>query len=150
MIQIVCGVYGHHINGRVVPKDRNAEPFELTPEQEARLVKQGIAVYVGPSIEPDVEPEQEPDGDAPELPELPDGVTGIPAYNVDMKATELREIGAMCGLTFKVGMSKVEMVAALDKHIEEHTVEDPEIEDDPEQEPDGDAPTFNAADAVVE
>jgi hypothetical protein len=58
-----------------------------------------------------------------------------------MKAAELREIGALCGLTFKVGMTKAEMVAALDKHIEENTVVD--------ETPDEDAPTFDAAEAVL-
>lgn len=147
MIKIVCGVYGHYINGKVVPKDKNADPFELTAEQEARLVKQGIAEYVC-STEPVTE------YDAPigfdEAPDLPAGVTGIPAYSVDMKVAELREIGAMCGLSFKVGMSKAEMVAELDKHIEEHTVEGVEVDDDGEITVDEDAPTFDAADAVVE
>lgn len=138
MIKIVCGVYGHYINGKVVPKDKNADPFELTPEQEARLVKQGIAVYIDQPSEPDV------------APDLPAGVTGIPAYSADMKVAELREIGAMCGLTFKVGMSKAEMVAELDDYIEAHTVEGVEVDDDGEITVDEDAPNFDAADAVVE
>ena len=69
-------------------------------------------------------------------------MVGIPEYSVDMKADELREIGKLCGLTFKVGMTKAEMVEALDAHIEANTV----LEDEDEDE---DAPDFDAAGAVL-
>lgn len=40
-----------------------------------------------------------------------------PVYNVDMKVAELREIMDECQLPFKVGMTKVDMVAALDEYF---------------------------------
>lgn len=52
MIQIIRGVYGHYITDaktgktRVVARDCHSDPIELTPEQEARLVSQGVARYV--------------------------------------------------------------------------------------------------------
>lgn len=61
MIKIIRGVYGHQINGRVVPKDEKSAPFELTPEQEARLVGLGVAEYVEESASPigfDEQPEE--------------------------------------------------------------------------------------------
>lgn len=142
MIKMVAGVFGLPIgNGIVERKTKDSEPFNASAEQEARLVKLGLARYVDAPVP--AEPigfDETPDEDA-KLPELPDGVVGIPEYSVDMKAAELREIGALCGLTFKVGMTKAEMVAALDKHIEENTVVD--------ETPDEDAPTFDAAEAVL-
>lgn len=166
MVQIVRGVYGHYIGGRVVAKDKNSEPFELSPEQEERLVKAGVAKYVNlPDAAPDEDGEGVPEGgnvapdddgntEAPigfdEIPdELPEGVVGIPVYSAEMSAKELREIGKLCGLTFPATMSKADMVAALDKHIEENAVDGVDIDEDGEGVPDEDAPTFDAADAVV-
>lgn len=148
MIKMISGVYGKPVtvNGTttvkaVSPKDG---PFSLSPEQEKRLVSRGVAVFVQ-------EPDEFDGGDkVPELPELPEGVIAIPEYNADMKADELREIGKLCGLTFKVGMTKLEMVAALDEYIEANMVEDDELTDlDDEAEDEGeDAPEFDPAGAV--
>lgn len=140
MIKMIRGVFGLPVKGIVQAKDKNSDPFEAGAEQEERLVRLGLAVKVEDS-EP--APVETVDTDTPigmdEMPPLPEGVTAIPEYSVDMKATELREIGAMCGLTFKVGMSKADMVAALDKHIAENTIEDEDGEP---------APVFDAAEAV--
>ena len=144
MIKMIAGVFGLPVtdeNGRkrVQAMGVNSGPFSADPAQEKRLVDMKLAVYVkAPTLVDD----ETPDEDA----KLPDGVTGIPEYSVDMKATELREIGALCGLTFKVGMTKAEMVAALDKHIEEHSVDGFTVDDET---PDEDAPTFDASEAVL-
>ena len=132
MIQIICGVYGHYINGQVIAKDKNSEPFELSPEREAELVAKGVAVYVTPA----------PIGFDETPPELPEDVIPIPEYSIENTAKELREIGKICGLTFKVGMSKANMVAALDEFFEEH-LEDEDPDDDDI------APVFDAAEAVL-
>lgn len=156
MIQIICGVYG----GKDGAKRPGDKPFSLSPAEEARLVARKVAVYVNePTTEPDDEGEYIPDdapigfGETPpedfDMDDLPDGVIGIPEYSVAMKASELREIGKLCGLTFKVGMTKEEMVAALDKHIEENMVDDEDFTEDPTIDPE-DAPTFDAAEAVEE
>lgn len=151
MVQIVRGVYGHYIDGRVVAKDKNSEPFELSPEREERLVAAGVAEYVNL---PDAAPDEDGETEAPigfdEMPdELPEGVVGIPEYSVESSAKELREIGKLCDLTFPVGMTKTDMVAALDKYIEENTVEGVTVDEDGEITTDEEAPTFDAADAVV-
>lgn len=145
MIQMIRGVFGLPVNGIVKAMDKNSGAFEAGAEQEERLVRLGLAVKVE-TVEGEPAPgnDETVDTETPigmdEMPPLPEGVTGIPEYSVDMKATELREIGAMCGLTFKVGMSKAEMVAALDKHIAENTVEEEDSEP---------APVFDAAEAVL-
>lgn len=147
MIQIVCGVYGHYIKGCVVPKDKNSKPFELTPEQEARLVRLGVAKYV----------EQQADdtkSDASnDLPILPDGVEAIPEYSVDMKADELRKIAKLMGLTFPVGTTKAEMVAQMDAFLDEHMEDDDAGDDDDADMPeddgdDDDMPDFDPTEAV--
>lgn len=166
MIKMIAGTYGLPVkqpNGKthVVGMGPNSGHFSIDPAREAELVAKHLAVYVNQPA-PVVDEEQPEDTGAPigfdEMPpeegdadELPEGVTGIPEYNVEMKATQLREIGAMCGLTFPVGMKKADMVAALDKYIEEHTVEGVEIDANGEiavydEEP---APTFDASEAVL-
>ena len=133
------------------------KPFSLSPEEEARLVARKVAVYVNdqPTEAPqdDYIPDDAPIGfdEMPpdDLDELPEGVIGIPEYSVEMKVSELREIGKLCGLAFKVGMSKQEMVDALGKHIEENMVDDEEFIDADTIDPE-DAPTFDAAEAVEE
>lgn len=134
MIKIVKGVYGYrNKNGTVSPKTEKDEPFELTEEQEARLVGLGVAVYVNGGRTA-----------------LPEGVEEVPEYSVDMKADELRAIAKKyMGLTFKPGTTKAEMVEAMDKHIEDHTVEDVTIGNDGDADADGEPlPSFDAAEAV--
>ena len=141
MIQIIRGVYGHYIDGHVVPMDKNSEPFALTPEQEKRLVRIGVAKYVDNPVD-DAKPDI-----AEELPDLPDGVDAIPEYNASMKADELRKIAKLMGLTFPVGTTKAEMVAQMDAFLDEHM---DESEDDADMPPEDieDVPTFDAAEAV--
>ena len=150
MIEMIAGVFGMPIkdkNGKTIrikgmgPGDG---PFSASPEREAELVKKGVARYVEEvnHVEDDNIPDDAPIG-FDEMPPLPEGVIGIPEYSVDMKVDQLREIGKMCGLTFKVGMSKQEMVDALDKHIEENMVDDEDLTNIPD-----DAPTFDPAEAV--
>ena len=56
-----------------------------------------------------------------------------PIYHSGMTAKELRDIGEAHGLSFKQGMSKADMVSKLDELFAE---------------PEEDAPTFDAAEAV--
>ena len=147
MIKMIRGTYGLPVNGIVKPMNKNSGPFCTSEEEEKRLVKRGNAVYVD-SVEgaDDSAPigfDETPPQSFDELPELPEGVTAIPEYSEDMKQTELREIGAMCGLSFKVGMTKKEMVAALDAHIEANMVEGADFDEDDEE-----SPEFDASEAV--
>lgn len=148
MIKIVQGVYGFlDKDGIVRPKTEADEPFELTPEQEARLVRLGVAQYVG-----NVKGEQEPEESTPEETEQVDaegeqepiGFDETPPVEVDLSTLsvkELREIGKEYGLTFKVGTSKADMIKAIEA-AEAELVIDAEDEDG---EP---APVFDATEAV--
>lgn len=132
MIKMICGVYGHYVDGQVIARNKNSEPFEIAPEREAELVALGYAEYV------DFVPSDMPIG----FDEVPpdEGEAAEPSYSIDTSAKELREIGKEHGLSFKVGMSKSEMVAALDAHFGATAEEDDDGED---------APSFDASEAVL-
>ncbi|MEG1491141.1 MAG: hypothetical protein RR394_02735 [Oscillospiraceae bacterium] len=131
MIKIIQGVYGHYTGRRVEPKDKNSEPFELTSEEEARLVGQGVAVYV-----------DEPAKTA---------VLATEKSVDEMNNKELRSYGETLGLKFKPAMKNADIAEAIKAHLAEAektpagdgTGEGQEGEG--EQEP---APTFNPAEAV--
>ena len=132
MIKIISGVYGYQDkNGCVKPKTEKDGPFSLAEEQEARLVGLGVAEYVG---KPSVDNADDDIARAAAEPSLE-----------EMTAKELREVGKQYGLTFKVGMSKAEMVDAL----KAEWPQDAEEEVDEEADDDGeDAPSFDATEAV--
>lgn len=96
MIKIIAGVYGHYVGGKVIARDATSAPFELTAEQEARLVGLGIAQYVDAPVIPAEIGEEE--GEKP---------------LEEMTAKELAELGAEYGLEFKKGTKKADMIAAI-------------------------------------
>lgn len=94
--------YGHVADDGIVRLKTAADaPFELNDQRAAELVADGVAVYVD----------------------------GHP-YSADLKATDLRKIGKEMGLTFRVGTTKAEMVAAIDAHNAEAVPDDdlPELD----------------------
>lgn len=151
MIKIVQGVYGFlDKDGIVRPKTEADEPFELSAEQEARLVNLGVAQYVG-----NVKDEQEPEETAPEDTEEmetdgeqdPIGFDETPPEDfgdeeiIDLETLtvkELRELGEEYGLSFKANAKKAEMIEAI-------TAAQTEIALGEESEP---APVFDASEAV--
>jgi hypothetical protein len=109
-------------------------PQNLPPEIEARLVSEGVAEYVNRPVEKsngkrvatppekkkgqgegDHQPAKEPSSESQRA------AQDKPQYSIDMKASELRELLEECGLIYRVGMSKADMVAALDCYFEEET-----------------------------
>ena len=146
MIKMIRGVFGLPVNGIVKAMDKNSGPFEAGAEQEARLIRLGLAVRV-PANEPAhvEEPAETVETDGPigfdEAPpedfDEAEAVEEIVDLN-DLPVKELREIGKQYGLTFKVGMTKDEMVEA----IAAAQAEAVEVEDG---EP---APEFDASEAV--
>lgn len=140
MIKVKQGTIGYWDGRKVVPYTEANGAIELDSAAEARFVKLGVAEYVGE----------------------PNDTVKAPAYSVDMRADALREIGKHYGLTFKVGMSKVDMVAALDEYfnpaesVEGADGEDEETEggepNDTEESDEGadgeEPPTFDSTEAV--
>lgn len=141
MIQMTAGVFGLAVkNGTsktIKPMDKNSGPFEADPEQEARLVSLGLAVYVG-GTEPMEEAAEQPDAD------------NIPMYDIGMTAKALRELGKEHGLSFPATMSKAEMVAELDELFHMGDTEGGDLIGFDEQPPDDyeDAPSFDPTEAV--
>ncbi len=144
MIKIVRGVYGFMDNNGIVrPKTAADEPFALQPEQEERLVRLGVAEYVG-----NAERVQEPDETEQEVFEEeqdPIGFDEMPYEEIalsELSVKDLRAIGKEYGLSFKVGTTKDDMVKAIETAQAEM---DTEAEDD-DGEP---APVFDASEAVL-
>lgn len=144
MIKMIRGVFGLPVDGIVKAMDKNSGAFEAGDEQEARLVRLGLAVKVEAAGEP------APATDAVDT-DTPIGMDETPPEDFDeaeaveeivdlntLSVKELREIGKQHGLTFKVGMTKDEIVAAIEK------AQDEAVEDE-DGEP---APVFDAAEAV--
>lgn len=154
MIKMVRGVFGLPVNGIVKAIDKDYGPFEAGAEQEARLIRLGLAVRVEDGepapvddpVEDDIlvddpigfdetPPEDFDDADAEDEAEIVEEIIDLKT----LSAKELRALGKDYGLTFKVGMTKEEMAAA----IEAAQAEEAEGEDG---EP---APEFDAAEAVL-
>ena len=117
-------------------------PFTLSDKEEAYLVGRGVAEYVATPAVPAPEPEPE---ETAHVPATEDDNTP----HAGMSLKELREIGKERGVSFKVGMTKPEMVAAImAAQNPPEPVEDEVTEEISETEPEEDAPTFDAAEAV--
>lgn len=148
-IKIINGVYGYRPADSkfIEPKHAGDPPFEVEDTQAEHLVAIKVAVYADPeSVVKEVATGTEDDGKKTpgvNMVSTENGSQGketppeTPKYNIDMKAAELREILESCQLPFKVGMSKADMVAALDAYFEDE-VED---EDAP--------PALGAEDPIV-
>lgn len=149
MIQMVRGVFGLPVNGIVKAVDKNYGPFEAGAEQEARLIRLGLAVRVEVGEPAPVEtvdtdapigfdetpPDDFVEADAEDEAEVVEEFVDLKTLNVK----ELRDLGKDYGLTFKVGMTKDDMIAAI---VAAQTVE---VEDE-DGEP---APEFDASEAVL-
>ena len=158
MIKMIAGVFGLRVEKdgqktRVIGKGPNDGPFSTTPEQEARLVSMGMAVYVNETAQQDQEQDEQVEVDT----ETPIGFDEIPPADgveedaeadpeqeaeeiVDLEtlsAKDLRELGKEYGLSFKANAKKVDMIAAI-------TAAQAEL-----AEPAEDAPTFDASEAVL-
>jgi hypothetical protein len=135
MIKIINGVYGRKVGNRVVPVTAKDGPIELTPEQEERLVKKGVAVYVEKpkkEVAP-TDPPEDPEDIGPGEEETDEESVELPAYNEEMTRDQLNEIAMEYGIEEP---QKARNKAELISWIDEAAAEEP--------------PTFDAADAVDE
>jgi hypothetical protein len=172
MSVIITGLVIHNQGKTSIALTEADGPQTFPEELEARLVSQGVAKYVDrkPTRKepPKESKESTPKGVATGTDErsgqdasdnIPDGgggsdgsknITDIPKYSADMKAAKLRELMEGCGLTYMVGMSKVDMVAALDAYFGVKKADGDENTDDADDtDDDGGPPNLGAADPVV-
>lgn len=125
-IKIKRGFYGLHTKFGVQAKGPNDEAFEVDDNEAKRLVDLGIAKYIGDTPVATVEESADEDNASVNTPETEapaeseyegDSVTDIPKYSSDSTVAELRAIAKGEGISFKVGMTKSEMIAVLDEHF---------------------------------
>ena len=110
MIRIIKGSYGMRCGASIKAVPAGSAPIELSKEKEERLVRLGVAEYVGTAeeVEQDV-------NDALTDEEL---VDDLPEYNENMKLDELKKIAALYGVDASSMRSKKEVIAAIDESKE--------------------------------
>lgn len=128
MAVIITGILVHNLGKTSVALTERDGPQSFSEEFEAYLVSEGVARYVeGDYVAPAAiatvatkeaeaavtiaDPSEE---ESPSIDEITK-----PEYDTNMKAAELREIMEECQLSFKVGMSKADMVAVLDAYFDD-------------------------------
>ncbi len=142
LIKIINGTYGYRPakSKFVEPKQAGDPPFDVEDGEAERLVSLGVAAYVRDTTienkpeKPVATPPNGRNGTETDITPLNqnDGSEGAGdeqekvAYSVDMKASELRDMMEKFGLVYKVGMTKADMVAALDEYFSGEEVEDGE------------------------
>lgn len=139
MIKIIKGTYGYMTeNGTVKPKTEKDGPFELTKEQEARLVGLGVAEYVQ---EPQVDPGQDDIGETGHL---------DPEQLGELTNAQLKELAEKMGIDTKKLTTKAKLIEAITAvDVIPGPAEDGEEETEDDAEDDGEqAPTFDATEAV--
>lgn len=112
-VKIISGTYGYNDGKHIIPKDRRSGAFALEDKEADRL----IALSVAECVE-DSEPSQnfkgtkeKPEGTPIKSPADADDLS----YNANSSVQDLRRIGKAVGLIFGVGVTKANMIAALDE-----------------------------------
>lgn len=120
MIQIIAGTFGYYDGRKIIPLTNESGPKQLDPELEARLVKKGIAKYVG-----NIEHAHSESAHAQAENGTDEVLKSLPEYNEGMKLEELKSIAAEYGVDASAMRKKAEVIAAIEAAKEE-TVEDDE------------------------
>lgn len=125
-VRIVTGIYGYRPEGaKFITPVRAGDVVEVSDQEADRLVSINVAVYAGEDAT-----ERSAVPAAPPSEGAFDGMAGVdtlaveegaeaeernlPYYSVSMKVDQLRALLAQFGIPCRVGMSKADMVAALD------------------------------------
>lgn len=146
-IKITRGFYGLRVKiGKLIvnrTKGPNDDAFEVDDNEAKRLVDLGVAKYVDDTPVATVEESADEDNASVNTPETKapaeseneggssvvppetttenkndgDDETDIPEYSIETNAKELRKIAESVGITFKVGVTKEDMVKALDEYF---------------------------------
>ena len=127
MIQIIKGTFGYYNGRKVIPITEADGPQKFDDELEARLVKEGVAKYIG-----------EP-GETASTNTAAAAADEAPEYNEDMKLDELKEVATRYGVDASAMRKKADVIAA----IEATKAEQPDDGADDEE-----PPQIGAADPV--
>ena len=98
MIQIIKGTFGYYNGRKVIPITEADGPQKFDDELEARLVKEGVAKYIGEPGETAEQPAPAPGDDADEPASTNTAADEAPEYNEDMKLDELKEVATRYGV----------------------------------------------------
>lgn len=151
MIKIIKGTYGAIINGQIRPKNANSAPFTLDEKEEARLVKMGVAEYVGEAPAPAAD-EPKPAAKEPAKADEKEPDEADQENDLEKKSMkELAQIAKELNIN-SFGLKK----AALIEKIKEAAAQQPADEEQPEADEEEDetveddtpAPTFNETGVV--
>ena len=130
-VKITAGVFGHNVNGRVVPVYAG-DVVEVDDAIGDRLIANGIAVYTDPDLTDDE------DDVVPFADDEDDDAAIFPEYSADMKRKELEAIALEMGADSEElsdAKNKAAVIAILDAMREEFEAE-------------GNAPAIDAAAAI--
>ena len=133
MIQIIKGTFGYYNGRKVIPITEADGPQKFDDELEARLVKEGVAKYIGEQGETAEQTAPTPGDDADEP------ASTNTEYDEDMKLDELKEVAARYGVDASAMRKKADVIAA----IEAAKAEQPDDGTDDEE-----PPQIGAADPV--
>ncbi|MBQ2741936.1 MAG: Rho termination factor N-terminal domain-containing protein [Oscillospiraceae bacterium] len=120
MIQIITGTFGYYDGRKVIPLTNESGPKQLDPELEARLVKKGIAKYVGNEHAQNENTHAQAENDAIHV------LNVMPGYNEGMKLEELKSIAAEYGVDASAMRKKADVIAAIEAAKEEYVEDDEE------------------------
>ena len=127
MIKIIKGTFGYYNGRKVIPITEADGPQKFDDELEARLVKEGVAKYIGEL------------GETAEPASTNTAADEAPEYDEDMKLDELKEVAAHYGVDASAMRKKADVIAA----IEAAKAEQPDDGADDEE-----PPQIGAADPV--
>ena len=139
MIQIIKGTFGYYNGRKVIPLTEADGPQKFDDELEARLVKEGVAKYIGELGETAEQPAPAPGDDADEPASTNTAADEAHEYNEDMKLDELKEVATRYGVDASAMRKKADVIAA----IEATKAEQPDDGADDEE-----PPQIGAADPV--
>ena len=131
MIQIIAGTFGYFDGRKIIPLTHESGPRQLDPGLEARLVKKGVAKYIG-----NIEHAQSENVHAQAENGTDEVLKTLPEYNEGMKLEELKSIAAEYGVDASAMRKKADVIAAIE-------VVQADIDEDDEE-----PPCFDVADPV--
>ena len=97
----------------MIPITEADGPQKFDDELEARLVKEGVAKYIGELGETAEQPAPAPGDDADEPASTNTAADEAPEYNEDMKLDELKEVAARYGVDASAMRKKADVIAAI-------------------------------------
>ena len=149
MIQIIKGTFGYYNGRKVIPITEADGPQKFDDELEARLVKEGVAKYIGELGETAEQPAPAPGDDADEPASTNTAADEAPEYNEDMKLDELKEVAARYGVDASAMRKKADVIAAIEaaKAEQPEEVTELEVEELPEEVP-AEAPAAETTEPV--